>query len=76
MKSSYITNLDSLMHFTYRNVFCSKARVKRRRTPIIRGEKLYDWKAINYSKFAEGMIAIKAYQILHFRISDISFKKR
>lgn len=43
---------------------------------MIKGEKLYDWKAINYSKFAEGMIAIKAYQILHFKISDISFKKR
>lgn len=72
MTSSYLTNSDSFMYFTYRNVFCTKARVKRR---YGKGRKII-WKAINYSKFAEGMIAIKAYQILHFRISDISFKER
>lgn len=42
MKSSYLTNSDGFTHFTYGNVFCTKARVKRKGTPMMRGEKLYD----------------------------------
>lgn len=48
MTSSYLTNSDSFMYFTYRNVFCTKARVKRR-TPMVRGEKLYEKQLITVS---------------------------